>query len=438
MPQPWTSTSLTSPPHRISRNAIKVVESLQQAGYSAYIVGGGVRDLLLNLKPKDFDVATNATPEQVKQVFRSALIIGRRFRIVHVRFGREIIEVTTFRAHHDADSNSKHAKQAASGVLLLDNVYGTIESDALRRDFTVNALYLDPIQGKLHDFTNGLDDLNQRLLRIIGDPSARYREDPVRMLRAVRFAAKLGFQLEHNTQAPIQSLAPQLDHISSARLFDEVLKLLLSGSATACLGLLKDYQLLPQLFPGTAACLHPSSAPFNHAFIERVAINTDKRIRSDLRVTPAFLFGAFLWLPYLESLRRHQQQPNLPVSETQIRAGNEVVSHQLSRTAIPKRFLIPMREIWALQYKLPKRDGERAAQLLAHPRFRAAYDFLLLREESGENLNGLGQWWTDYQHLNEPDRSLFVAEIEPEAPSRKPRRRRPRKRHSNSQSSEQT
>lgn len=424
----WDFNQFNIPAHRISRNAIKVVESLQQAGYSAYIVGGGVRDLLLNLKPKDFDVATNATPEQVKQVFRSALIIGRRFRIVHVRFGREVIEVTTFRAHHDADSSTKHAKQAASGVLLLDNVYGNIESDALRRDFTVNALYLNPTQGQLHDFTNGLEDLKQRRLRIIGDPSARYREDPVRMLRAVRFAAKLGFQLESATQAPIRELAPLLEHISSARLFDEVLKLLLSGSATACLALLKDFQLLGQLFPGTQHCLNQDPSAFNHTFIERVALNTDKRLRADLRVTPAFLFGAFLWLPYLANLRRLEQNSGLPPADTQLRAGTDVVNHQLTRTAIPKRFLIPMREIWDLQFKLPKRDGERAAQLLAHPRFRAAYDFLLLREESGEDLQGLGQWWTEYQQLNEPDRSLFVAELEPIIPTPKPRRRRPRRR----------
>ncbi len=413
--------------NRLSRNAIKVVESLQKAGYAAYIVGGGVRDLLLKLKPKDFDVATNATPEQVKQVFRSAMIIGRRFRIVHVRFGREIIEVTTFRAHHEEASNAKEAKQSAQGVLLLDNVYGDIHSDAMRRDFSVNALYLDPLSGQIHDFTNGLQDLQNRVLRIIGEPTARYREDPVRMLRAVRFAAKLGFGLEAKTEAPIRSLANLLDHIPSARLFEEVLKLMLGGSATACLQLLRDYELLRHLFPGTAESLQGDDS-FNHKFVDLVALNTDKRIRSDQRVTPAFIFGAFLWLPLVASMRKLQADSQVSSSDAMQRASAHIVGQQLARTALPKRFLIPMREIWALQLRLPKRDGDKAAQLIEHPRFRAAYDFLLLREDAGEDLAGLGNWWTQYQLQGEEERIAMVAKLQAPSAKRKPRRRRPKAR----------
>jgi poly(A) polymerase len=412
---------------KVSRNAVKVVESLQQAGYSAYIVGGGVRDLLLGLKPKDFDVATNATPEQVKQVFRSALIIGRRFRIVHVRFGREIIEVTTFRAHHEDANSTKEAKQSAQGVLLLDNVYGDITSDAMRRDFSVNAIYLDPCSGKLYDFAKGLEDLNKRLLRIIGDPEARYREDPVRMLRAVRFAAKLGFSLEQKTAAPIRQLASLLEHIPSARLFEEVLKLMLGGSATACLQLLQDYDLFTHLFPGTARVLKQRE-PFDCKFAELVTVNTDKRIRSDQRVTPAFIFGAFLWLPLQAAMRKLQTEQRLSASDAMQKAASHVVGEQLSRTALPKRFLIPMREIWALQLRLPKRDGDKAAQLLEHPRFRAAYDFLLLREDAGEPMDGLGAWWTRYQAADEATREDLVKSLAPSSGAkRKPRRRRPKK-----------
>lgn len=411
---------------RVSRNAIKVVDMLQSAGYSAYIVGGGVRDLLLNLKPKDFDVATNATPEQVRQVFRSALIIGRRFRIVHVRFGREIIEVTTFRAHHQESSNAKDAKQSDHGLLLLDNVYGDIESDAFRRDFTVNALYLDPNTRQIIDFADGIEDLKQRQLRIIGEAEARYREDPVRMLRAVRFAAKLGFRLEAGSERPIAALAPLLAHIPPARMFEEVLKLFLSGSATACFHLLRQYGLFYYLFPGTEDVLKTQD-PISHAIAERVVINTDKRIRSDLRVTPAFIYAVFLWLPLQQAVKKLQSQGVSPQDALQ-KAGSDVIGKQLSRTAIPKRFLIPLREIWALQWRLPKRDGGKAFGLLEHPRFRAAYDFLLLREEAGENLEGLGYWWTQFQNADSAAREEMLKGLESSG-KRKNRKRRPKKRN---------
>lgn len=411
---------------RVSRNAIKVVDMLQSAGFSAFIVGGGVRDLLLNLKPKDFDVATNATPEQVRQVFRSALIIGRRFRIVHVRFGREIIEVTTFRAHHQESSNAKDAKQSDHGLLLLDNVYGDIESDAFRRDFTVNALYLDPNTRQIIDFADGIEDLKARQLRIIGEPEARYREDPVRMLRAVRFAAKLGFRLEASSERPIAALAPLLAHIPPARMFEEVLKLFLSGSATACFHLLRQYGLFYYLFPGTEDVLKTQD-PVSEAIAERVVINTDKRIRSDLRVTPAFIYAVFLWLPLQQAVKKLLGQGVSPQDALQ-KAGSDVIAKQLSRTAIPKRFLIPLREIWALQWRLPKRDGGKAFALLEHPRFRAAYDFLLLREEAGENLDGLGQWWTQFQNADSNGREEMLKGLDSPI-KRKSRKRRPKKRN---------
>jgi poly(A) polymerase len=410
---------------RVSKNAIKVVEMLQNAGYSAFIVGGGVRDLLLNLKPKDFDVATNATPEQVRQVFRSALIIGRRFRIVHVRFGREIIEVTTFRAHHEQTSNAKDAKQSDHGLLLLDNVYGDIESDAFRRDFTVNALYLEPKTRQIFDFADGITDLKKRQLRIIGEPEARYREDPVRMLRAVRFAAKLGFKLEPNSERPMAALAPLLAHIPPARMFEEVLKLFISGSATACLHLLRQYGLFYYLFPGTEDTLKAGNE-IDAAIAERVAINTDKRIRSDQRVTPAFIFAAFLWLPLHHAVRKYAAQ-GMSSQDALQRASGEIISKQLTRTAIPKRFLIPLKEIWTLQWRLGKRDNGKAYGLLEHPRFRAAYDFLLLREDAGENLDGLGHWWTKFQEADAEEREQMIKAID--APvKRKSRRRRPKKR----------
>lgn len=408
----------------ISSAALKVIAKLQSAGYSAYLVGGGIRDILLRGKPKDFDVATNATPEQVKAVFRNAMIIGRRFRIVHVRFGREIIEVTTFRAHHDSAKNKRDAEQSQSGMLLRDNVYGDIESDAARRDFTVNALYYDPSNDELLDFTQGLDDIKQRTLRMIGDPEQRYKEDPVRMLRAARFSAKLGFAMEPATEAAIEHNAHLLQDIPPARLFEEVLKLMCGGSATATFELLCNQDLFKYLFPLTAHCLH-DARPAELAFISNVLVNTDKRLRQNKRVTPAFIYAAFLWLPLIREAERLMETGNVPKQQAMQQAANAVIGQQLSATSIPKRFLMPMRDIWFLQLRLPRRDGGKAFALLDHPRFRAAYDFLLLREDAGEDLEGLGQWWTNFQSANEAEREQMVQSLGKSAPhKRKPRRRR--------------
>lgn len=410
----------------ISQAAIKIIKQLEDAGYSAYLVGGSVRDLLLGGHPKDFDVATNAKPEEVKRLFRSARIVGRRFQIVHVRMGREVIEVTTFRGHHE--DTSQHSARSEDGMLLRDNVYGTLETDAMRRDFTVNALYYTLKDFSVIDYCNGMGDLKSRTLRMIGDPVTRYKEDPVRMLRALRFAAKLGFNVAPQTAQPIRELGSLLLNVSDARLFEEVLKLFLGGSATATFNLLRDYNLLSHLFPGTDAALK-SDDQTGANLIEQCMVNTDKRIRSDKTVTPAFIYAALLW-PGLQQ-RFKQLSSQMTSVQAWSQAATDVINQQLTRTAIPKRFLIPMREIWDLQQRLPNRLGMRALRTLDHPRFRAAYDFLLMREAAGEALDGLGVWWTNYQTANDEERELMVKDLARHGSSRpgnKPRRRRgPRK-----------
>ncbi len=406
----------------ISPNALTVIKTLQQNGFSAYLVGGGIRDLLLDGTPKDFDVATSATPEQARKLFRSAMIIGRRFKIVHVRFGREIIEVTTFRGHHDV-GDGKSGARSDNGMLLRDNVFGDIESDALRRDFTINALYYNPVNGELMDFAHGLDDLEQRVLRIIGDPAERYTEDPVRMLRAIRFAAKLGFRLDPDSARPIEALCSLITHVPPARLFEEILKLLLGGSATATFELLRQEKLLPYLFPGLDQCLQYND-PFTEQLVQYTLLNTDKRIRQNRRVTPAFIYAAFLWPPLQRAMQEQIEKKAIHPAQAMQYVAQDVVGQQLACTAIPKRFLIPMREIWNLQWRLIHREGSKATELLQHPRFRAAYDFLILREQAGEDLNGLGHWWTQFQSADEEKQTKMLAELGGQTKRRKPRRRR--------------
>src|SRR5690554_2313172 len=398
---------------QISHAAIKVMKQLGDHGFEAYLVGGGVRDLLLGIPPKDFDVATNAKPEQIKRLFRSARIIGRCFRIVYVCFGREIIEITTFRGHHEA-ARSEH------GMVLRDNVYGTVQSDAARRDFTVNALYYSLNGFTVHDFTGGIADLEKRTLRMIGDPATRYQEDPVRMLRAVRFAAKLGFSIAPETAAPIRQMADLLSNIPPARLFEEMLKLFLAGSATATFHLLREYQLFGELFPIVEAHLQTND-PIALEMIEQCMCNTDRRIRAGKSITPAFIYAALLWPPQQALVK--QLSGSMPRGLAFNEASQQVVSAQLSRIAVPKRFLIPMREIWDMQHRLTMRGGQRAYALLAHPRFRAAYDFVLLREQAGEKLDGLGNWWTQFQAVDDEVRAQMIKKLQPDSP-RKPRRRR--------------
>ncbi|WP_417779939.1 polynucleotide adenylyltransferase PcnB [Stutzerimonas xanthomarina] len=393
----------------LSRHAVSVVERLQHAGYEAYVVGGCVRDLLLDLEPKDYDVATSATPEQVRAEFRNARVIGRRFKLVHVHFGREIIEVATFRANHpeqDDDEANHLASRNESGRILRDNIYGTLEDDAQRRDFTINALYYDPSTERILDHTHGVHDIRNRLIRLIGDPEQRYQEDPVRMLRAVRFAAKLDFEIEKHSAEPIADLAELLNDVPSARLFDEIIKLFLSGKAERTFELLLEYDLFAPLFPASADALE-DNPEYAGTLIRNALANTDLRIAQGKPVTPAFLFAAMLW-PALPIRVAELQARGLPPIPAMQEAAHDLIWEQCQRTAIPKRFTMPMREIWDMQERLPRRQGRRADQLLENPRFRAGYDFLLLRESAGEKTDGLGDWWTEYQEASESERRNMI------------------------------
>ncbi|SEI67068.1 poly(A) polymerase [Allopseudospirillum japonicum] len=407
----------------ISEAALKVLHGLHQAGYQAYLVGGAVRDPLLDQQPKDFDVATDATPEQIKQVFRHARLIGRRFRIVHVRFGRETIEVTTFRGAPEADTHPHH-QQLANGLLLRDNVYGCIQEDALRRDFTVNALYYNLADACIYDYAQGLQDIKARQLRMIGDPEQRYREDPVRMLRAVRFAAKLDFTLEAQTQAPISALAPLLLQVSPARMFDEVLKLFLSGYALLCLRLLREYGLFKMLFPATEQAFQ--HIPHTLALVEAALHNTDQRLAENKPVTPAFLYAALIWPALLHLLSKRRLSLATMKMETFHEAAQISLQAQAQHTLIPRRFSTPLQEIWTFQLRLPQRHGKRAWRLIEHPRFRAAYDFVLLREQAGEDLQGLGAWWTQFQQAPAETQVAMVKALGPA--NKKPRTKKRKKR----------
>lgn len=414
----------------ISESALKVLYRLKKANYDAFLVGGCVRDALLDLHPKDFDVATNATPEQVNSLFHNARLIGRRFRIVHVRYGREIIEVTTFRAPPADNTATSHASQTDQGLLVRDNVYGTIEEDAIRRDFTINALYYNIRDFAIYDYAGGIQDIEQRLIRTIGDPETRYREDPVRMLRAIRFAAKLDFTIEPATEAPIKTCATLLRQIPAARLFEEVLKLFMSGQGEETFKLLREYQLFGQLFPFTEDAL--SESPEREAFILQALRNTDKRITDNKPVTPAFLFAALLW-PVVQRAFGDLVRSGIPPVPAMQQAGQQATSAQVDCTSIPKRFSQPMREIWEFQLRLERRQGKRAFQSAEHPRFRAAYDFLVLRGETGENVTSLAQWWTDFQDSDSHSRRNLVQNSEStDKPA--PRKRRRRRSNGNSKS----
>ncbi len=436
---PLAPTIIPRDEHSISRKyisdgALKVMSRLRAAGFQGFLVGGSVRDLLLGKRPKDFDIATDARPEQVRELFRNSRIIGRRFKIVHVRFGPEIIEVTTFRGRHSAPDDEDAAPQAQSarsesGMLLRDNVYGSLEEDAERRDFTVNALYYTSENFALYDFANGLADLKSRTIRIIGDAETRYREDPVRMLRAVRFAAKLNFTIEPNTAAPIHRLADSLRDVSPARMFDEILKLLMAGAGADTLALMQEFGLFQTLFPDTAQALEDDP---NCEQLLRLALrNTDQRIQQQKPVTPAFLYAALLW-PALQRRFNYLQNEGVPESLAIQQAATSVIERQLQTIAIPKRFSLPMREIWEIQWRLPRRSPQRVANLLENPRLRAGYDFLLLREEAGEILDGLGDWWTEFMDADEGHRERMLRDVNarPGGTTAGPRRRRSRGRRS--------
>lgn len=413
----------------ISDNALKVLYRLHNAGYQAYLVGGCVRDLLLGLHPKDFDVATDAEPEQIKALFRNCRLIGRRFRLAHVVFGRDVIEVATFRGHHNSDepgSSDKLSRRSEEGLLLRDNVFGNIEEDAERRDFTANAMYYNIADFSITDFANGMQSLKERKLHLIGDPETRYREDPVRMLRAVRFAAKLDMQISAEAGDIIPRLAPLLANIPPARLFEEVLKLFLAGRAEQTFDLLREYGLFGQLFPQLQPMLKVADSKEN-LFVRQVLINTDHRINNDQRVTPAFIYAAMLWYPLERRFDELVAESGLTPHDAFNLAVNDVLQAQQKRIMIPKRFSMPIRDIWVLQQRLPKRFGRRAFQLLDHPKFRAGYDFLLLRASvEGGELEELGKWWTDFQDASGDERSNMLAQIKGSAKGKG--RSRPRKR----------
>jgi len=407
--------------HRITRNsishsALKVCDVLAERGYAAYVVGGAVRDILLDIEPKDFDVATDARPEQIKPLFRRALVIGRRFRLVHVMLGPETIEVSTFRA-----ADSQPAEKDEHGRVLRDNVFGSLEEVARRRDFTVNALYYDCKSGELIDYHGGLDDLKKRRLRMIGDAETRFREDPVRMLRAVRLAAKLGLTIDGATRAPITRLAPLLEHVPPPRLFEEMLKLLLSGHASACLRQLRSEGLHKGMLPLLDVIL---DQPLGERFVTLALAQTDERVRSDRPVSPAFLFAALLWHEVLAAWKAREKrgERRMPALEA---AMDEVLDAQSGKLAITRRLTATMREVWAMQPRFEERAGQRPWRLLELPRFRMAYDFLALRAASGEVPEDIESWWRSFQVADEETRRAMLL---PETGTKKRRRRRRRKR----------
>ena len=421
--------TIPRPEHIISRasissSALKVLYRLKDAGFQSYLVGGGVRDLLLGREPKDFDVGTNATPDEIRALFRNCRLIGRRFRLAHIRYGREVIEVATFRARHEASSDDNESAQSDEGRLLRDNVYGSLEDDVWRRDFTVNALYYDIKDFSVIDYVGGLQDLESGTLRVIGDPEQRYREDPVRMLRAVRFAAKLGFRNHPDSEAAMYELGHLLEDIPAARLFEEVLKLFLGGCAVTGFELLRHYNLFGCLFPMTEEALGQEEQGFPHTFVLRALENTDKRIAESKPVTPAFLYAALLWEPVRQRTQELLDEGAAPLEAAQL-AGNQITAEQVQATSLPKRFSFPMREIWMLQSRFERRRGKAPYRLLEHPRFRAAYDFMLLRCEVGEATQELADWWTNFQVLNGSERDKMVDSSPPKKKRRRRRKRKP-------------
>ena len=409
----------------ISPNALRVLYRLREAGFGAYLVGGAVRDLLVGGHPKDFDVATDATPEQVKQLFRNCRLIGRRFRLAHVVFGREIIEVATFRSNADDGSGERETHEG--GRVLRDNVFGSIEDDAVRRDFTVNALYYAIEDFSVRDYVGGFEDVQHRLMRLIGDPEKRYREDPVRMLRAVRLAAKLDFEIEAATAEPIPRMAPLLGEAAPARLFEECLKLFLTGHAVASFERLEHHGLLDVLFPESAIALRANRSGALRRMVIAGLRGTDARVANDEPVSPAFLFALLLWPAYCRALAQ-LQQGGMHAAEAERRAADRVTVHQLNTIALPRRFSLPMQEIWLLQSRFSQRQRKRVFRLLAHPRFRAAYDFLNLRlAASNEHADDVAFWREAQQQPGDVLAAQLDTQAEDEstgAPRRRRRRRR--------------
>ncbi|MEZ8104968.1 polynucleotide adenylyltransferase PcnB [Vibrio clamense] len=419
---------ITRQEHNISRkqisdNALKVLYRLNGAGFDAFLVGGGVRDLLLAEQPKDFDIATNATPEQIKHLFRNCRLIGRRFRLAHIMFGRDIIEVATFRGHHQEPSKNVSA-QSTEGMLLRDNVYGSVDEDAERRDFTINAMYYNIADYSIHDYADGIEDLEDKLIRLIGHPETRYREDPVRMLRAIRFAAKLDFDIEEDTGAPIEELAHLLQDIPSARLFEESLKLLQSGYGLETYHLMREYNLFQQMFPSIAEEFTEDYSSPTEMMLDLVLDSTDLRIEDGKRINPAFMFAAILWYPMNKLAEKLVAEQGMAHYDAVMEASNLILDKQVRSIAIPRRHTATIREIWQLQLRLPRRNGKRASRLMELNKFRAGYDFLEMRGEveQGET-EKLAKWWDTYQKAGRNMRQAMANEVDG-APNRSGQTRR--------------
>lgn len=421
-------------PREIDKKARSILDTLSNAGYEAYLVGGGVRDLLLGLHPKDFDIATNATPEQVKEILPSTRIIGRRFRLAHVHFGREYYEVATFRAPHD---DSDKGKVGDHGRIIHDNVFGTVVEDAKRRDFSINALFYDLQKDEVLDFVGGMEDLEKRQLRMIGDPVIRYREDPVRMLRAIRFAAKLDLTIEPASDAPIREFASLLSNIAPARLFDEVLKLFHGGQAVKTLEKLREYHLFEYLFPQAESSLKEDAEDKNGnttytKLVYAALKNTDKRIRAGLPVTPAFLFAVMLWKPVREGSKMYRELGNPGLQSVHL-AASDAFSEQIKCISVPRRFSNMTREIWTLQGLFKFKNPRRVMKFLEHRRFRAAYDFMCLRSQTGEIPDNDCEWWTLIQEVDEKEKLAMCQAAMPR--KRKKKKPHKKKKQSNSSSS---
>ena len=407
----------------ISPNALRVLYRLREAGFGAFLVGGAVRDLLIGGHPKDFDVATDATPEQIRGLFRNCRLIGRRFRLAHVVFGREIIEVATFRANQvEEEGVEAHEVEA----VLRDNVFGSIDDDAVRRDFTANALYYSIEDFSIRDYVGGFADVQARVLKLIGDPERRYREDPVRMLRAVRLSAKLGFTIDAATAEPIPRLAPLLREAAPARLFEECLKLFLSGHGVQSFLGMESHGLLDVMFPEAAAALRSNRSGALRRMVLKGLADTDARVAADEPVSPAFLFALLLWPAYCRALARLQAD-GVHQPEAQQRAADRVTLHEMDVIALPRRFSLPMQEIWLLQSRFAQRQRRRVFRLLAHPRFRAAFDFLVLRLTASDEHAADVEFWREVQQ--HPEAAVSSAEAAPGldeagAPRRRRRRRR--------------
>ncbi len=400
----------------INRHALKVLYRLHEAGFNAYLVGGCVRDLLLGQTPKDFDIATNARPEEIRRLFKNCRLIGKRFRLAHILFGQDIIEVATFRTHHE-NATETHGK-SHQGMIVRDNVYGTIEDDVVRRDFRVNALYYNIADYSIVDYVGGMQDIKDKVLHMIGDPEKRFHEDPVRLLRALRFVAKLNMRITPETEEPLLRLSHLLDHVSPARLFQEVLKIFQGGTTLATIHLLQKYHLISKLF----ICVNKESALVNIALS-----NTDQRIREGKTASPAFLFAVILWQSVSEHVMRHEAE-GMPTYLAIEKALQHILKLQTERLTIPRLMQLSIREICLLQHRFTYRKGGHPYRLLEHPRFRAGFDLLILRAAAGEHVQELAEWWQEFHSQTPEQREKMIKEMNQKSSSHNHRRRNPRKR----------